>query len=280
MADIGFVHTADSVTAQPLFYDFSFALGAHTIIPVWGDSQYGPPDTSLRDQVIDQLLPDKVKVIVAAGGLTCGQAVVQAVDKFEHDNKVRIDIPILFLGDKNIPHKNVWGGIILRMQAHHPHRKQALEDMGANRVGLLVNLNAAVGRDEDKDWEHQGWPDEPVGGAGTDNGSINLAGALDDLVNVQGVDGIVVASDPYFTSLREELVDSLNKRDRVTAVCYPFDIYRDGLPDRAKSICYGIRLSGPTGVYHDLAGLAIKVLAGDANKTVITVDSQRLSNWP
>ena len=200
--------------------------------------------------------PHKVDVIAATGGFTSLEATERAA------NETGIAIPIVFLGDKAIQHTNISGGRLVKMLSYHQQRVNELRDprYNATRVGLLVNLNAGIGGEEDQSWNRVAWG--PVHGVGRneDNDRIRFRDAIRLLVN-DGADGIVVASDSFFTSKKNQLVRELNdviRSSGVKAVCYPFDSYKDENPESGKSMRFGVDLAVQ---YRELGVKAKDVLA-------------------
>jgi hypothetical protein len=182
---------------------------------------------------------NKVDVIAAVGGIVSLQAAVQAATELP-----AIKIPILFMEgrDFGIAHANISGGINLDIPTYNQDRVNALRSApyNAKKIGLLVNDNAAMGRDEATGWDPNNWGPVQKVGMNQANSQINLPNAINALAAI--ADGIVVASDPFFTSKRNQLVALLNPTNK--PVCYPFDNYRNagGGAAGGRSLRFGVNL--------------------------------------
>jgi hypothetical protein len=159
------------------------------------------------------------------------------------------------LGNSTVTHPNISGGINLDMLKYNAKRVTTVQGhYHVQKVGLLVNDNAAMGPSEHSGRNWTGGAVEARGGPNETNANIPFAKAITDLVN-DGAEAIVVASDPYFTSQRQTLQPLLNKTN--LPVCYPFSIYKPGATPN-KSMLYGVDLSAQ---YQALGTLTKQVLS-------------------
>ena len=244
---VGLLFAVSTQDVGKLLTAFKRSLGTGVIvIPRYANGNYGQLVT-LAKQLMQS--PDKVNVI-AAGGYTALQAAVQAASEMPS-----IKIPIVFIGDKTSAHTSVSGGINLRMPSFHAQRVAELRSRyDARIVGLLVNVKAAVGSEEEQNWDPNWGPVQPVQA----NNEADLRTAVDNLAT--RADAIVVASDPYFTSKRNQLVGQLNTKNK--PVCYPFESYKNDLqpgliPRNGKSMRFGVDLLKQ---YKDFGGKAKQAL--------------------
>lgn|SRR5262245_52561065 len=259
---VGFLCSVAQPDAKKFLDAFEGTLGIRANAK-HANGKYGRGDRTLVT-LVKQLMDGSEKVdVIAAGSLTCLQAAVQAAKEFEMAG-TPIKIPIVFIGDRIIQHANISGGLHLDMSSFHRNRVDALRSppYGATKVGLLVNGNAAVGSDEERGWDLTWGPVQPVG-RNEDNDHINLQQAIDQLLSA-GANGIIIASDPFLTSKRKQLVSLLNRTDK--PVCYPFDSYKDDVgpgqgPTTGKSLRFGVNLEDQ---YRALGTKAKRVLEAPA----------------
>jgi hypothetical protein len=245
---VGLLFAVSTHDVGKLLTAFKGSLGTDVVvIPRYANGNYGQLVT-LAKQLMQS--PDKVDVI-AAGSYTALQAAVQAASEMPS-----IKIPIVFIGDKTSAHTSVSGGINLQMPSFHGQRVAELRSprYHARIVGLLVNVKAAVGSEEEKNWDPNWGPVQPVQA----NNEADLRTAVDNLAT--RTDAIVVASDPYFTSKRNQLVEQLNTKNK--PVCYPFESYKTDLrpglsPRNGKSMRFGVDLLKQ---YKDFGGKAKRAL--------------------
>ena len=196
-----------------------------------------------KDLMQGTAVSPKVDVIVTAGGVVSLKAAVQAAKDLPN-----IKIPILFivgrdLNDSTVQHSNISGGINLDMPRYNADRVAAVRNRypgEVTTVGLLVNLNAAMGPGEDAAWQQAWGPTEPCG-RNEDNDRINLQQAVANLAGKASA--IVVSADPYFLSKRATLVAHLNNSGK--PACYPFDEYRTAGPGTSpgRSMRFGVGLA-------------------------------------
>jgi hypothetical protein len=261
---VGLLFAVSTQDVGKLLTAFKGSLGTDVVvIPRYANGNYGQLVT-LAKQLMQS--PDKVDVI-AAGSYTALQAAVQAANEMPS-----IKIPIVFIGDKTSAHASVSGGINLQMPSFHGQRVAALRSRyGAGMVGLLVNVKAGVGSDEQMNWDPTWGPVEPVQA----NNEAALRTAVDNLAT--SAQAIVVASDPYFTSKRNQLVEQLNTKNK--PVCYPFECYKNDLrpglsPRTGKSMLFGVDLLKQ---YKDFGGKAKRALA--ANPVGIDNVTSTATHW-
>ena len=209
-----------------------------------------------------QLMLAGVNVIVATGGVASLQAAVQAAN-----NNPSIRIPILYivgldLNNASVQHANISGGINLDIPSYDAQRAATLRaaPYNATNVGLLANLNAAMGPKEQGNWTQGNFGPVEARGNGETNAHIPLAQAIQNVIQ-NGADGIVVSGDPYFTSQRHSLVPLLNNTH--LPVSYPFDIYRsvNPHPTLGRSMRFGPDLIAE---YTNLGDKARQVLSSSA----------------
>ena len=255
---VGFLSTVGQDDAKFFLLQFEKGLGRSVDATRYAKGQYGRGSHKLRDLARELMEgADKVNVIAATGGRTALEAVVDAANL-----KPAVQIPIVFLGDKEIADPNISGGLVLDMPSYNQDRVTELNNRyKAAKVGLLVNLNAASGPDERKNWDKSWGPVQPVGET-EDNDKINFQEAINLLVGA-GASGIVVAGDSFFTSKAPSLVALLNNADK--PVCYPFQSYKGAGPGakKGKSMRYGVDLNIQ---YVTLGQLAKRVLEDLAKK--------------
>jgi hypothetical protein len=237
---VGFLSTVKRNDARDFLTAFERGLGSNVDAEKYADGKYGHGSRRLVDLALELMNGrDKVDVIAATGGRTALQAVVDAANQMGS----AVKIPIVFLGDLEIAHSNISGGLVLEMPSYNGDRVTELRKppYNATKVGLLVNLNAAGGPDEARNWNTSWGPVQAVGGA-EDNDNINFQQAISLLV-AAGANGIVVAGDSFFTSKAASLVALVNNAD--IPVCYPFQSYKDAGPGakRGKSMRYGVNLN-------------------------------------
>src|SRR5262245_21969106 len=101
-ATVGFLSPIKEQEASDFLTAFKDGFGVGvpiSVVPKYGDGKYRPGDRTLVDRAKELMTgPYAVQVVAAAGGLTCLQAAVQAV------NETVSRIPIIFLGDRGIAH--------------------------------------------------------------------------------------------------------------------------------------------------------------------------------
>jgi hypothetical protein len=256
---VGWLCSVTKQETQDFLTAFKGGLNDNTVQfnEKYANGDYQRANINTLTNLATQLMTAGVNVIVATGGVASLQAAVQAAKNNPH-----IKIPILYivgldLNDPTVQHGNISGGINLDMPSYDAQRAAALRaaPYNATQVGLLVNLNAAMGPKDQGNWNQGQWgPVEPRGNGET-NANIPLAQAIQNLIN-NGADGIVVSGDPYFTSRRHSLVPLLNNHN--LPVSYPFDIYKKENPRPGKSMRFGPDLIAE---YTTLGTMAGQVLA-------------------
>jgi hypothetical protein len=257
---VGWLCSVTQAETQDFLAAFKAGLNDSTVQfkPKYANGDYEPGNATLTAYAT-QLMVAGVNVIVATGGVASLQAAVQAAK-----NNPGIKIPILYivgldLNDNTVQHGNISGGINLDMPSYDAQRVAALNaaPYHATNVGLLANLNAAMGPKDQTNWNQGGLGPVEARGNGEKNVNIPLPKAIQHLIT-KGADGIVVSGDPYFTSKRNPLVPLLNGHN--LPVSYPFDIYNTGnpLPRSGKSMRFGPDLIAE---YTNLGGKAQQVLS-------------------
>jgi hypothetical protein len=226
-ATIGWLCTVpqDPITTDQYLAWFKAGLADSTVTvkDIYGTGVYDDMNTDLKNKAT-QLVKMPIKVLVTVAGVRSLQAAVSVA------NSTGNNIPIIFLvgrdlKDNTVQHNNVKGGIDLNMPISDQDRVKELKKhpYSATNVGLLLNLNAAMGPQELLDWQTSfpGAPYEACGGPREPNDQMNLAQHVQNLIN-NGADAVIVSADPYFSSQRDTLLDLLYD----VPVSYPFEHYR------------------------------------------------------
>ena len=177
--------------------------------------------------------PTKYQLIIAAGGLVCARAAQKVVTK----------VPFLILIGQaprfTLDSDLYCGGINLDM----PNEDVARHDFlvghygtARKKVCLIWNKNSHMGKQEQRVWKGNGWPDVPI----TTNDDAHLTAAF--TAAKQSADAVVVSGDPYFTSRMNTVVAAGNDgATKQLTVCYPFAVYMQATPTprAGSSMIYG-----------------------------------------
>jgi hypothetical protein len=164
--------------------------------------------------------------MVAVGGLVSAHPVVQ-----------KSTLPFLVLIGR-IPEETDFslkdndgyrGGVELHMVQDNIKRRNALMNafniQDPDTVFLLFNPNSRMGRSEANEWRAQGGDAIPAAMSGLND--INEFTPAFKRLQARNAAGVVISSDPFFSSKRGDLVTAANTAFASFGIkmCYPFDIY-------------------------------------------------------
>jgi len=238
-------------------------------------------------------------IIVAVGGLVSAHAAVKESDSWfivlvgrtpEDGDFALTDNP-KYLGGVTLQQSN-----IQRRDALINHFSTPAAPITNNDVWLLYNPNSRMSRAEVREWRENGGravaAAVPVEIDPEGNDPFEFAAAFARLKH-KGAKGVVISSDPFFSSRRDNLVTQANAAATTAGglmkICYPFEIYGtvgnpgtppNSVPAPGSAISIGPNLlAAYQTMGNKAAAIAADITAG-RNPTFKSLDIQPLLNSP